>query len=344
MRPVPRRSQRGPLEWWPMNAIIAQETGRAKGDLVAFATVVALGVVLSWSSARFPAQLPAWAPWDFSWVQYLGCVLPLLWYGRGVLSLAPERRPALWRQICFVVGMGGIYAVVQTRFTYIALHLFTATQAQQFMLHDLGPFLVALAWPGEALAAGMPPALLGIFKSRPVRAALDIVQQPAIAAGLFILLLVLQVVPSVIFWVMIDWRLYDSMNILMAVDGVLFWCLVLDPRPRPLARLSFFGRMALAFIVMLPVMPLGAFVAFTQQSLFDYYDFCGRIYTSITALQDQQTGGLILWIPGGFMGVAAVMICLNYMRLADERAEGAAGRATVQVGGLQIDPSAWTGR
>ncbi|HVV94222.1 MAG TPA: cytochrome c oxidase assembly protein [Hyphomicrobiales bacterium] len=323
---------------------IARDTSTARGEAITLAAVLLAGAVLSWASARYPAQLPGWAPWDFSWVEYLGCLLPVVWYARGVLRLAPDQRPPLWRQLSFWLGMAGIYAVVQTRFSYIALHLFAATQTQQFMLHDIGPFLVALAWPGEALAAGMPAVLLGLLKTRPVQAVLDVVQQPLIAGGLFILLLVLQVVPPVVFWVMIDWRFYDAMNVVMAVDGILFWSLVLDPRPRPPARISFFGRMALAFFAMLPVMPLGAFIAFTHLDLYSYYEFCGRISSAITALQDQQYGGLILWIPGGFMGLAAVMVALNYMRLADESAERSASRTMITVGELTIDPSAWTGR
>jgi len=327
-----------------MDAIVARETRGAKGDLVALGAVVLVGALFSLASARYPARLPAWAPWDFSWIEYLGCALPVVWYGLGVLRLAPERRPPLWRQICFGVGMAGIYAVVQTRFTYVALHLFTATQAQQYVLHDIGPFLVALAWPGEAVAAGMPPVLRGLIKARPVQALLGVVQQPIFAAGLFVVLLVLQVVPAAIFWVMIDWRYYDAMNVLMAAEGVLFWCLVLDPRPRPAARLSFFARMVLAVVVMLPVMPLGAYIAFTHQDLYSYYEYCGRISTAMTALQDQQTGGLIYWLAGGFMGLPAVFACLTHMRLADERAEVRAGRTKIKVGEFEIDPSAWTGR
>jgi putative membrane protein len=316
---------------------------KQSGEIIALGLLVLLGAVLAWLSAVHPAEMPDWGPWQFSWVEYLGSVLALFWYGRGVVRMAPEARPALWRQACYGVGVIAIYAMVQTRLTYLALHLFMATQGQQFVLHDLGPFLVALAWPGAALKAGMPEAFLRLLQAPPVLRLLRLVQQPAVAAFLFILLLVGQVVPVVVLWVMIDWRLFDAMNTVMAVDGVLFWCLVLDPRPKPPAPISFFTRMVLAFVVMVPVMPLGAYIAMTSHTLYGYYDLCGRLYPWISPLHDQHMGGLILWIPGALMSAAAVILPLNALRLAEDRDDRRA-KGLVQAGRIRIDASAWTGR
>ena len=102
--------------------------------------------------------------------------------------------------------------------------------------------------------------------------------------------------------------------------------------------------MALAFVVTLPVMPIGAYIAFTSHMLYAFYDLCGRLYPWISPLRDQRMGGLILWIPGGLMSSAAILLPLNAMRLAEESEERVAGKVLVQVGRLQIDASAWTGR
>lgn len=305
--------------------------------------VLLLGIALSWFSDYHPAEMPIWVPWEFSWTEYLGSMLALIWYGRGVLRMTPEARPALWRLACYGLGVVSMYAVTQTRLTYLALHLFVATQVQQFVLHDIGPFLVALAWPGAVLKEGMPRSFLRPLQTRPVLALLRVVQQPVVAATLFILLLILQVMPAVVFRMMLDRRFFDAMNILMAVDGVLFWCLVLDPRPQPQAAISFFTRMTLAFVVMLPVMPIGAYLAFTARVLYGFYDICGRL-DWFSPARDQCLGGLILWIPSGLMSSIAVLLPLNAMRVAEERQERVVGKALVQVGQRQVDASAWTGR
>ena len=51
---------------------------------------------------------------------------------------------------------------------------------------------------------------------------------------------------------MIDPRLYLLMNASMFLDGLLFWSLVLDPRPQPPARVSFATRFVMAVVVMFP--------------------------------------------------------------------------------------------
>ncbi len=305
--------------------------------------VVVFGAALSWFSAVHPAEMPAWGPWEFSWVEYLGCVLPAVWYVRGIRRMAPETRPAPWRQACYGLGMAAIYAVVQTRLTFLAQHLFVATQVQQFVLHDIGPFLVALSWPLAPLREGMPAPVLRALRAPPVQTVFRAVQQPVVAAVLFILLLAGQVVPAVVFRMMLDWRVFDAMNILVAADGVLFWCLVLDPRPRPLAGISYLTRMVLIFVVMLPVMPVGAYIAFTSRALYGFYDFCGRL-DWVSPASDQILGGLMLWIPSGLMTAVAILLPLNAMRLAEER-EGTGPRgAFIEVGQRRIDASAWTGR
>jgi putative membrane protein len=317
---------------------------RAKGTSM-FGLVLALGFALSWFSHVHPAEMPFFGPWEFSWTEYLGSVLALTWYFRGIVRMLPAARPAFWRRAAYTVGVASMYAVTQTTLTYLALHLFAATQVQQFVLHDVGPFLVALAWPGDALEAGMPPSFLGCLQRRAIPALLRIVQQPAVAALLFILLLLGQVTPAVVFRMMLDRHFFDAMNILMAVDGVLFWCLVLDPRPQPQAAVSFLTRMALAFVVMLPVMPIGAYIAFTSHMLYGFYDFCGRLEW-FSPSTDQCLGGLILWIPSGLMSSVAILLPLNAMRLADEREERRVDvdKAFIQIGGRQVDASAWTGR
>ena len=42
-------------------------------------------------------------------------------------------------------------------------------RAQHVVMHHLGPFLIALAWPGETLMRGMPGPARAFIRSRPAR-------------------------------------------------------------------------------------------------------------------------------------------------------------------------------
>ena len=189
----------------------------------------------------------------------------------------------------------------------------------------------------------MPAALRRWLGGARFRAVLRVLQQPAVAALLFLLLFAGQVVPAVVFRMMLDWRVFDAMNITVAADGVLFWCLVLDPRPPSVAGLSYLTRMVLIFVVMMPVMPVGGYIAFTTRALYGFYDLCGRL-PWVSPAGDQILGGLMLWIPSGLMTGFAVLLPLNAMRVAEESGRGDAGRAFVQIGDRRIDTAAWTGR
>jgi putative membrane protein len=184
----------------------------------------------------------------------------------------------------------------------------------------------------------MPGALRRLIDHRAVGAALAVIQQPVVASVLFVGLIALWLTPAVHFRAMIDLRLYIVMNWTMVVDGVLFWALVLDPRPKPPARLSFGGRAACAFAVMFPQIGIGASIAFSTRDLYPFYTYCGRVYAGVAPLYDQALGGLIVWIPGAMMSVAAVLLVLNQVRLNDERT------ASGDTAPLALQARQWTGR
>jgi putative membrane protein len=317
--------------------------GRARadtGDCAVYAALFALGALLWWLSASHPALLPFWAPWDFSPPEYLATALTLFWFCRGLGLMPAAERPPTWRRLAFLFGMAAIWAVLQTRFEYWSQHMFFLNRMQHVVMHHLGPFLIALGCPGDAIRCGMPPQLRRMAESRPVAAAMRVLQQPLLAAFLFVGLFYFWLIPAVHFRAMVDFRLYALMNWSMVLDGILFWCLVLDPRPRPPARASYGVRAALAFGVMFPQIALGAFIVFSRSDLYPYYDLCGRLFPSTGPLLDQHTGGIMIWIPPAMMSVAAVVLVINALRLHEESTVETSPEAAA-LGRLA---SSWTGR
>ncbi len=282
--------------------------------------IIALGFVLYVLCRNYPAELPVWMPWEFVWWEYLGTALGLYWFFRGLARLPREERPALWRSASFVSGVLSIYVVLQTRLDYYALHMFFVHRAQHYVLHHSGAFLIALGASGPALWAGMPRFLHPVLASRPVKALVDFIQHPAVAPVLFVGLIYLWLVPSLHTRVMLDLRLYNLMNASMAINGIFFWCLVLDPRPKPPARLGS-GLRALLVIAVEPFqMILGAILSLSSTDFYPVYRICGRIW-DITAISDMHYGGLIIWLPSTLTSFAGMIVVLVNMRLNDEAAE-----------------------
>ena len=326
-------------------AAMRPEVSRGEGDrgdglglLVAF---LVAGVVW-WLVRTHPADLPVWAPWEFSWSEFLAAVLVLWWYARGIARTSTAMVPSLWRQAAFGLGVASIYAVLLTHFEYAAQHMFFLNRLQHMMMHHVGPFLIALAWPGDALLRGMPAPLRRAIQRPFVGRVMHVVQQPVLAAFLFVGLIGLWLTPAVHFRAMIDPRLYDVMNWSMVLDGILFWCLVLDPRPAPAARTSFAVRMIVTIAVMFPQIGMGSLITFTRHALYSYYDLCGRLYPSVGALLDQHIGGSIVWIPSAMMSSVAFLLILNNMRLHEDRMTAA--EAAAEPDRKVISAASWTGR
>jgi putative membrane protein len=300
---------------------ISDVPGRSSGWL-GHGAIFAVGAILYGLCRYFPAELPPWMPWEFVWPEYLATALSLYWFARGMARLSRTERPPLWRSIAFVSGVLSLYVVLQTRIDYFALHMFFVHRAQHFVLHHIGAFLVALGAAGPALWAGMPAFLRPILASWPARRLVDFIQHPAVAPVLFVGLIYLWLVPELHTRVMLDLRLYNLMNESMAVDGIFFWCLVLDHRPKPPARIGA-GLRALLIIAVEPFqMILGAILSLSSTDFYPVYRICGRIW-DIGALSDMHYGGLIIWLPSTLTSFAGMIAVLVTMRVNDEAAERA---------------------
>ena len=289
-------------------------------DWLWFGAALLLGAVLDFLCRFFPADLPVWLPWEFSWPEYLACVLSLAWFWRGLLILPRAQHPVWWRKLLFVAGIASFWIVLQTRMDYYAQHLFFVHRWAHFVLHHVGAFAIAMGMAGPVLFAGMPDFLKPLVKARPVRAALAFLQHPAVAPALFVGLLYFWLIPSIHTVVMLNRPLYEVMNWSMAINGVMFWSLILDARSKPPARLSHLMWALLIIVIELPQMVLGAILSLTSRDLYPVYDICGRVL-DMTALNDIHYGGLIIWLPGTLTSFAAMIVVLVTMRLNEEKAE-----------------------
>jgi putative membrane protein len=78
-------------------------------------------------------------------------------------------------------------------------------------------------------------------------------------------------------------------------------------------NLSYLGRIPYVFITVVPNFILGAFLVFATSPWYEFYESQTSRF-SISPINDQQLGGLIMWVPGAFvllfttLGVLAVMV------------------------------------
>jgi putative membrane protein len=292
-------------------------------------------------ACRFiPARLPAFFPFTFNAPVFLGCWFILLWYVRGLARTGAAQKPGRLRQGFFLAGIAAIYVVLQTHFEYLAQHMFFLNRIQAVTIGMAAPFCIAIGWMSGPLRLGIPAWALRLCESATMRRIGRVLFHPLPSMAIFLVTSDIWLIPSVHFAAMIDPSLYAVMNLSCLAGGLLFWLVVLDPRPKPPARFSYLARAAAGFLVMFPQILIAAYIALTSRDLYAFYTLCGRIFPAISPAYDQMLGGMIQWIPPGMMNTAALIISLNALRLSDIEAE----KTFVPPPGAKIYEAKWTGR
>jgi putative membrane protein len=302
--------------------------------------IILAAILVDLACRFFPAHLPYVFPFVFNAPVFLGCWLTLLWYLRGMARISPGKKPGPVRQTFFLLGLSSIYFVLQTHFEYFAQHMFFLNRTQAVTLGMVAPFGIAIGWMAAPLALGIPAWLLRACRSRAMHRIGLMLFHPIPCMAIFLFTTDIWLLPSVHFAAMINPTLYAVMNISCLLGGLLFWLVVLDPRPSPVSRFSFLARAGAGFLVMFPQIAVSSYIALTSQDLYSFYTLCGRIFPDISPSYDQMLGGMIQWIPPGMMNTAALIIGLNSLRLSDIEAE----KTFVPPPGAKIYEAKWTGR
>lgn len=215
-----------------------------------------------------------------------------------------------------------MYIVSHTQADYYAEHEFFVHQFQSLVLHSLGPFFIVLSCPKDALTAGFPSAVKRLLRMlpgwKPMHFLLKVLLHPIIVVLIFVGLSIFWLIPSIHFIAMLDWRLYRLMNWSMVLNGLMFWSVVLDSH----SLWSLGSRIAMMLVVAPPQILLGAIIFFTPHDLYPIYSLCGRAFTGMSTVTDQQIGGLILWMHGAMMSVIGILIVIHKELCQPERVPG----------------------
>jgi putative membrane protein len=237
------------------------------------------------------------------------CVTAIL-YLRGCRT----QQLSSWRIVAFWFGLLLMYLIAQTQFDYYSEHAFFMHRIQQSVLHHVGPFLIALSSPGVALSAGLPANWRknpgGLPKLKSVTRVVRFLNNPIVAVTLFCGVIFIWLPPPIHIVAMLDWHWYRIMNWSMAINGLMFWNLVLNSYSIRPAHLSAGCRIAMMLAVIPPQIVAGALLVFASREQYPIYSLCGAAFPLINWLLDQQIGGMILWIHGAMMSVIGILFVM----------------------------------
>lgn len=189
----------------------------------------------------------------------------------------------------FMAGLGVMFVALQG-----PIHELSDTYL--FSVHMVQHLLLTLAVP-PLLLAGTPGWLLRpLLRRGLVRRAAGFLTRPVVAFLLYNLLFTAWHVPALYDLVMRNHGVHIAMHLSILAGAVILWWPVVTPVPE-LNHLSHGGQILYFFLLGLPMMLLASLISLSDRLIYPFYASAPRLW-GLTPLEDQQIGGLIMWVPG----------------------------------------------
>jgi putative membrane protein len=173
-----------------------------------------------------------------------------------------------------------------------------------FSVHMLQHLVLTLLFP-PLLLAGIPGWLLRPLLVRPgVLPVVRFLTRPWVAALVFSVSIALWHLGPYYDLMMRDHEVHILTHLLFMATATLMWWPVMSRVPE-LPPLPSGLAMLYLFLVGIPMQIVAALITFADEVLYPWYVAAPRMW-GLTPLDDQQLGGLLMWIPGNLWMFAAI--------------------------------------
>ena len=256
-------------------------------------------------------DIPAWNRWNVHPSVVAGIVLlgGLYVYLGGHRSAARHAASFIGALVVLFLALNGpLHNLSDT-------YLFSAHMAQHLLLTLVFPPLLLYGTPA--------PVVRPLLRPRWVMALGRFVTTPLVAAILFTAPIVLWHVPVFYEAALRDHNLHIVQHLVFLATAVVMWWPVLSPVPE-LPRLPHLLQMLYLFLLGIPMSITGALIALSDRVLYPFYSAAPRV-GGLSPLDDQQIGGLLMWVLGGLMlWIVMTVIWFRYS-VWDQRSDAERG-------------------
>jgi putative membrane protein len=259
--------------------------------------------------------------WGGEWWVLACLALSLLLYVAGAWRLWPRTglsRPRMARQ-CVWFGAGWLALVVALASPLDAAGslALSAHMVQHELLMIVAAPLMVLGRPLGVWVWALPPSWRGSVgaatRARPVAALWTVVTRPLAAWMLHFAALWVWHAPPLFQAALTNNGIHALQHASFLFTALLFWWAVLGKQGLHGARGA---SIVYLFSTMMHTGALGALFTMSETMWYPAYGDSALAF-GLSALEDQQLGGLIMWIPGGLAYVAAgLVLCAGWLTQA----------------------------
>lgn len=175
-----------------------------------------------------------------------------------------------------------------------------------FSAHMVQHLLIMLVAPPLLIAGISKDLLLPLAKLPKLLTFARLLTHPIIAFSIFTFILSFWHLPTLYDLTLRNHTIHIIEHILFIAAAVIMWWPILSPFPQ-IPKTTYPIQMVYLFFLSLPPGFIGAAITFSDRILYSYYGTVPRLW-EISALTDQQIGGLIMKVPGGFVFLGALTI------------------------------------
>jgi putative membrane protein len=218
-----------------------------------------------------------------------------------------------WRQLAFYSGIGlAVIALASPLDTLADEYLFTAHMLQHLLL------ILGVA---PLLLAGTPGWLLReVLRATHLTGFVRWAHHPLVAFFGFNVIFGLAHVPAFYELTLASEPLHAIEHLVFIATAMLMWMPVLSPAPDISAPYPALGQVLYLFFQTVPASLVGGLLSLSGTASYPTYELAPRI-TALSAIEDQQLGGLIMWVGAGIYFLLATGVVFFAWASREEAAD-----------------------
>jgi putative membrane protein len=268
-----------------------------------------------------PASL--WAAWSWEPGVVLTLLITAILYAVGLARLwsinvgVGIRR---WEASAFAVGWLAAGLALVSPVHALGGSLFAAHMAQHELLISVSAPLLVLGRPLIPFVWALPrswrPRVGGLALRTPISSGWQVLTRPSVAFALHAIALWAWHLPGPYQGTLTSEMMHTLQHVSFIATALLFWWTIFGARR---STLGYGGAVFYLFATALQTGALGALLTFAPTLWYPVYTSTAALW-GLTPLEDQQLGGLIMWIPGSIPYlVAALVVFVRWLRESETR-------------------------
>jgi cytochrome c oxidase assembly factor CtaG len=261
---------------------------------------------------------------DWTWPSLV--LIPLLLtaalYGLGTIRMlrrTTNRKSFVWRILAFALGGISLVIALDSPLHELGEQLFWVHMTQHEILMLISAPLLILGQPTIVFLWALPRAwrdrVAGLARSRTFKRGWGLVSAPMLAWLVSALALWIWHIPWLFDQTLRSEWIHAAQHTTFLVTALAFWWPVVNRSP----ALGYGGAVVYVFTTILHTSVLGALLTFAPRAWYSSYVMTAPVW-HLSALEDQQIGGLIMWIPAGtLLLIVALALLVKSMNESQTR-------------------------